>query len=261
MSSPADATIAALRTGHDDLVAVISALPPDTLTGPSACAQWDLSEVLSHLGSGAQISLGGLQKALDPTFVPEPNQDVWDRWNAMSPQDRATTFVTANEATVTAWEALDEATRSDLRIDLGFLPAPVDVALAAGMRLNEFALHSWDVRVVVDPAATVAADAASALVDNSGLLLGWIGKADQVSGPVTLLVETTTPERSFGLAITDQVAMTDAPTAADGTLRLEGEAWLRLTTGRLDPDHTPSSVAVQSDSVTLADLRRVFPGY
>ena len=37
-----------------------------------------------------------------------------------------------------------------MRIDLGFLPEPVDVATAARFRLSEFALHQWDVEVALN---------------------------------------------------------------------------------------------------------------
>ena len=260
MSSNADATINALRAGHDELVAVVATLPPERLTGSSRCADWDVSEVISHLGSGAEITLAGLQRALDGSVVTLPNTEVWDRWNAMSPQDRATTFPVVNEALVSAYEALDDETRDTLLIDLGFLPEPVGVATAAGLRLNEFALHSWDVRAALDPSATVDAGAAAVLVDTSGLLLGWIGKAAEVDGDVQVLVETTSPDRVFGLSLTDAVSKGDAPDSADATLRLPGEAWLRLTTGRLTPDTTTDAVTV-SGSLTLDDLRRVFPGF
>ena len=260
MSSNADATINALRAGHDELVAVVATLSPQRLIGPSQCADWDVSEVLSHLGSGAEITLAGLQRALDPTVVTPPNTQVWDRWNAMGAQDRAAAFAVVDEALVLAYEALDDDTRGTLLIDLGFLPEPVDVATAAGLRLNEFALHSWDVRAALDPSATVDAGAAAALVDSSGLLLGWIGKAAEIDGDVQVLVETTGPARVFGLAITDAVSKGEAPDAADATLRLPAESWLRLTTGRLSPETTSDAVTV-SGSITLDDLRRVFPGF
>ncbi|MFF3332994.1 hypothetical protein ACFYWX_26150 [Streptomyces sp. NPDC002888] len=37
-----------------------------------------------------------------------------------------------------------------LTVDLGFLPVAVDVATVAGVRLTEFAHHTWDVEVAFD---------------------------------------------------------------------------------------------------------------
>ncbi|MGH3797980.1 MAG: maleylpyruvate isomerase N-terminal domain-containing protein, partial [Pseudonocardiaceae bacterium] len=67
MSDLADRTITALRTGHDELTALLNSLSPDELTQPSAAAEWNISQVLSHLGSGAEIGLATLEAALTST--------------------------------------------------------------------------------------------------------------------------------------------------------------------------------------------------
>lgn len=262
MPSPADATIAALRSGHDDLAALVAGLSDEQLTTPSVATEWDVSQVVSHLGSGAVIGLEALEASLEGRSNPgmEFNQGVWDRWNAMSPRERQAGFLTANAALVERYEGLDEATRNDLRVDLGFLPQPIDVKTAGNFRLNEFALHSWDVRATFDPTATVRPEAVEPLMEQVAFLLGWVGKADRLGRTAQVAVTTTAPERTFGLSVTDAVAVTDVPAAADATLDLPGEAWLRLVTGRLRPEHTPAGVGA-SGAVDLDDLRRVFPGY
>ncbi|MFD0592596.1 maleylpyruvate isomerase N-terminal domain-containing protein [Catellatospora coxensis] len=69
MTSSADAVIAALRSGHDTLAAHVRDLPAADLTGPSGASEWDVSQVLSHLGSGAEIHLATVEAALagEPT--------------------------------------------------------------------------------------------------------------------------------------------------------------------------------------------------
>lgn len=261
MPTSADATIDALRSGHDELVVLVAALEADDLAGRSAAAEWDLSQVLSHLGSGAEISLGNLRRALDPTTPIVENATIWDRWNAMSPTERLAGFLSADEALVEAYEALGADARENLRIDLGYLPEPVDVATAAAIRLLELSLHSWDIRTAFDPAATVAEDAVVLLFERMAAMLQWVGHGDAIEGQVTLLVETSDPEQVFGLTIGDAVSVGDAPTAPDGTLRLPAESWFRLASGRLAPERTPESVSLSSAAISLEDLRRVFPGY
>ena len=39
------------------------------------------------------------------------------------------------------------------------------------LRLNEHALHTWDVEVVLDPNATLPTDAAAVIVDQLGMLV------------------------------------------------------------------------------------------
>ena len=82
----ADAVIAALRSGHDGLAGHVSGFGDDDLARPSAAADWDISQVLSHLGSGAEIAHATLQAALDgaPNPGPDFNNGIWDTWNARS---------------------------------------------------------------------------------------------------------------------------------------------------------------------------------
>jgi hypothetical protein len=113
--------------------------------------------------------------------------------------------------------------------------------------------------VALDPAATVAGDAIGLIVDTLPMLAHWAGRGSQE--PVTVHVVTTDPGREFLLELTaDGAGLTpaDGPDDATATLRLPAEALVRLVYGRLDPDHTPSSV--EASQVDLDTLRRSFPG-
>lgn len=263
MNSPADAPIAALRSGTDTLAAHLRGLSPDQVTGPSGASEWTIAQVLSHLGSGAEIGLAGLESALGSGPLPADfNKSVWARWDAMGPQDQADGFLTANETYVGRYEALDDTTRNSLMIDMGFLPAPVDVATHASFRLNEFTLHSWDVRVVTDPQAVLAPDAVEPLLGVLPYLIGWLGKpSDVLDGrALTVAVHTASPDTDFGLDVTDKVALSATPAEPDASLVLPAESWLRLATGRLSAASTPGGISV-TGPLTLDELRRIFPGY
>ncbi len=263
MKSTTDHPINALRSGHAALTALVQDLPPGALTGRSGASEWTVAQVLSHLGSGAEIGLAGLQASIagEPAPGGDFNHGVWDRWNAMSPEDQASGFVTSNEALVSAYESLDEQTRQQLKVKL-FLPEPVDVATAASFRLSEFTLHSWDVAVAGDPQAALAQDAVEHLLDIAPYMFGWLGKPkDVLSGAsVQLAVHSSAPTRDFGVEITDKTALTDAPATPDATLEIPAESWLRLVAGRLAPEHTPAGVSA-TGSVTLDQLRQIFPGF
>jgi uncharacterized protein (TIGR03083 family) len=262
--SDADAVIAVLRKGHDELAGFVGGLSDDDLARGSGAAEWDVSEVLSHLGSGAEIGLAGLDAALAGT--PRPGQEfnlgVWDRWNAMGRRERADGFVRADEALVERYESIDAATRESLRIDMGFLPAPVDVATAARLRLNEFAMHMWDVRAGFADGVALSGDAAAALLHGEPNLLAWIGKAEALGGREAVVrVTTSGPESVFALRLAAPISVDfDVPGEPDGTLDLPAESWLRLVAGRLGPRHTPEGVTA-TGAADLDLLRRVFPGY
>jgi uncharacterized protein (TIGR03083 family) len=260
MPSLADRTIAALRHLHDELETLVPGLRPGELTGPSGASEWSIAQVLSHLGSGAEIALANYRSALGEVPAPEPdfNQRVWDRWNAMSPEDQASGFLESDAKLVGILEALTPDQRENLEITLSFLPQPLGIATIAGMRLNEVALHGWDVRVAVDPAATLSEESAALLMEllsgSMGFMLGFIGKADAL--PHGAVVDA----HGLGLVIGDAVSLTstlDAPTA---TFEGQREAFVRLIGGRLTESVTPDTVDVVGN-VSLDDLRRVFPGF
>ncbi|GAA0733282.1 maleylpyruvate isomerase family mycothiol-dependent enzyme [Dactylosporangium roseum] len=263
MSSRADLAIAALRKGHDDLTALVRGLTPERLTSPSAAAEWDVSQVVSHLGSGAEINLEAVRASLEGRPAPrfEFNQGVWARWDGMTAQERQAAFPVANERLVEAYESLDPAQRASHRVDVGFLPEPVDVATSALLRLTEFGFHDWDIRVAFDPSATLAPEAAELMADRVGSMFGWVAKPERLQGRAGhLLLTLTDRDERLGLRIADQVELTGPPATADGELSLPLEAWLRLVAGRLAPKHTPGSVKVTGD-LSLDDLRTIFPGF
>jgi uncharacterized protein (TIGR03083 family) len=264
MSTAADQIIDALRAQHDALAAFTADLDERDVNRPSGAVDWTVAQVLSHLGSGAEIALAALEASLtgvDPRG-PEFAPSVWDRWNAKSSAQMAADFAPANLALVARYESIDDATRAAMRIDLGFLPEPVDLATAAGLRLNEFTLHSWDVLVAFDASATLPVAGPSVLIDRVALLFGWLGHADALNGKRGVLaVHTREPERDFGVELSDAVRLVDEPADPDAVLILPAEAWLRLIAGRLGPDHTPASVRIEGDLISLDELRTVFPGY
>ena len=64
MTSLVDETIAELRANHDRLRAVVEGLTDDQLAAQSGAEKWTVADVLSHLGSGAEIARYSLLTAL-----------------------------------------------------------------------------------------------------------------------------------------------------------------------------------------------------
>lgn len=263
MTTLADRTITALRQTHDDVAGLVPTLSDDQLSLTSGAAEWTVAQALSHLGSGAEIALAGLRAALDDEAAPgqEFNQGVWDRRNSMSSRQQAEEFVQHDIALVEAAEALTPDQRESVQAKLGFLPGPIPLTSVLGMRLSEAALHSWDVRVALDAAATLDAASAAVLVehysDGLGFMLGFSGKADQLAQRAVVHA----PEADVAVVIDDSVSLV-AAVSSEATATFTGapEALLRLLAGRLAAAYTPAMVEV-TGSVTLDDMRRVFPGY
>ena len=251
-----------LAGSHDALVELVGDLSSGDLRHPSYCSKWSVSEVLSHLGSGAEIFKATLDAVVAGGPAPGPDRfpPIWDRWDAMTPEEQTDGFVAADGELLEALVNLGDGLH-DLELTLwGRLH--VDAAGYLGLRLNEHALHSWDVAVAFDPSATVAADAVALLVDRLPLVASRAGHAEAAGEdrPYAVTVETTGPVRRFGVSVTDAVGI--APVRGDGVgadVELGAEAMLRLVFGRLDPDHAPLVAVGQLPTVDR--LRRVFSGF
>ena len=261
MSTLADRTVTALGVEHARLAEVVGRLDDDQLTGPSGASRWSVADVLSHLGSGAQITLAGVEASVRGGTVPDGfHQSVWDRWNALPPREQAEGFVAADAELVARFEALDPDERERLRLPFRRVPAPITVAAFAGMRLDELALHAWDVRVALDPRATIATTTATVLLEHlSGdlaFLLGFLGRAEALAEPVALDLVGT----GLALVVADTVTLVAAPAPTTATFTGGADAVLRLLTGRLHPGHTPRAVTV-TGATSLEAVRAVFPGF
>ena len=255
-----DRAIALLRAHHDRLAEVIDRLAPPELKSPSAADDWSVAQVLSHLGSAAEIWHGPYAAALAGEPAPRAdNQSVWDRWNAASPEEQAAGFLEHDERFVRLLEDTTADQRATVAVDLGFFPDPVPLAQAVGMRLNETALHTWDVLAGIDATATVDAEAADLLLDQytgaASYMLGFIGKPERLDESAVVDLDGYT--LTIGEAISIAAGSPEQPTA---TLHGPHEAALRLLSGRLKPGYTADEVTV-SGNVDLDDLRTVFPGY
>jgi uncharacterized protein (TIGR03083 family) len=260
MPSPARAPIAALRSSHDRLAGLVDGIDPQAAGRISYCTEWTVAQVLSHIGSGAEIGLAWLDAAREHR---EPlSQDdltkIWDTWNTRAPMEQVAEAVRANAALVEAYEAASDTELSAARVVL-FGSLDLDGHGLAMFRLPELAVHTWDVAVTLDPSARVLPDAVELIIDMLPGRMGWMGKPQGRSWSVA--VRTTEPARSFTLTSGDAVSLEPGEGAApDGVLRLPAEAFLRLTYGRLDATNADGA-EVAGGSVTLDELRATFPGF
>jgi uncharacterized protein (TIGR03083 family) len=260
MSSGHRQWVEALRASHDHLVDVVGSLSPDEVAGPSYCSEWSTAQVLSHLGSGAEIGVLNLEAALAGTPSPRDRyQGIWDVWNAKSPAAMAADALVSDEVHVATLETLDDVALDSLTLSM--MGRELDASAIVAMRLFEHALHTWDIEVMRDPAAEIQAGAAELLVGRVGDRVGRAAKGEKpAKRPVYLQVETSVPSASYGLSIEDEAVALSSEPGADGRLTLPGGALLRLVASRLDEGHTPAALSL-SGPVSLDELRGLFvPG-
>jgi len=171
-----DATswVRAVRASHDRLAGLVAGLDGDGLRAQSYDTEWSVADVLSHLGSGAEISALYLEAGVTGGEPPEMDafKPIWDTWNARSPEEQAAQSVIANEAFVTRVESLTVEERAAFSVTM-FGRMSVDLAGALGMRLSEHALHTWDVAAASPISAADVAMAAP--VAEAELAVGFFG--------------------------------------------------------------------------------------
>ncbi len=257
MTNVTDATpwVRAVRASHDRLAGIVAGLDGDGLRAQSYDTEWSIADVLSHLGSGAEINALYVDAAANGGEPPSRDAfpGIWDVWNARSPEEQAARSVEANEGLVSRIESLTPEQRAAFQVQM-FGPVPMDLAGFLSMRLSEHATHTWDVAVALDPAARIAPDAVDLLIDTVPRLAGFVGK--KAPAPVAIAVAVTDPERAFTLD-TGGVSVLPAGTeTTTASLALPAEAFIRLIGGRLD-----DAADLKASGVTLADLKSVFTGF
>ena len=258
MSSDPRALIGVLRNSHERLAGLVRPLTPDHLRAQSYDTEWTIAQVLSHLGSGAEIATLSLAAALggrgqlDQSAFPA----IWDAWNNRTPDMQAADSLTWDGEHVGRLEQLTDAELDSIGLD--FFGHQLDAAGLVRLRLSEHAIHVWDVAVSVDPGATVAGDAILPVMQQVTQLFQFVAKPAGDSFRVRL--RTTAPDGDYLLDVGESVTLTDWAdgSEADGEIRLPAEALVRLFYGRLDPEHTPQYSA---EGIELDRLRAVFPGF
>jgi uncharacterized protein (TIGR03083 family) len=246
-----------LRASQTRLRSLVGSLSGADLRSQSYDTEWSIAQVLSHLGSQAEIfqmfldfGLSGQQPPGNEAFPP-----VWDAWNNREPEQQAHDAVEANDRFVARLEGLSgEALGTPITV----FGMDLLIGDLARLRVGEHAVHSWDIAVALEPTAVVAHDAVALLIDTLAMLAARAGKPQGLS--FDLAVHTIAPDRNFLLSVGDGVELRPlAGEPSTGTLELPAEALVRLVYGRLDAAHTPPTALIAGE-ITLDDLRRIFPG-
>jgi uncharacterized protein (TIGR03083 family) len=254
LEADADAHVNALRFSAERLRDSASAMTEAVLTGRAYPSEWTIAQVLSHLGSAAVI----MQRRLADSLAGQPTPDdyaptIWDAWNAKTPIQQRDDALEADGDLLAHVEAVTAEQRSGFTFVIG--PISVGFTQFVGLRLNEHALHTWDIDVALDPGAVIPDRLATLVVDNLDLVARYTGKP--TGDTTTITIATTEPQRGFTIDLTpDTVTLAPAAETRAADVELPAEAFVRLVYGRLDPEQTPHGYHAPA----LASLRRIFPG-
>lgn len=244
----------ALRTSVDHLHSVAERIDPAAYEASAFPSEWSIADTFSHLGSGAVIGQRRLEDSVehrepDPAF----NASVWDEWNAKSPAAQVQDSLEADESFIARLEGATETQQADVQFSMG--PFNFDFDGLVALRLGEHVLHTWDVEVTLDPAATLANSTANLILDGIQMIVSFAGKSN--GEEKTLKVRTLDPVRNFELVFTpDSVSLNETDSDGSPDVEIPAETFVRLIYGRLDAHHTPTVV----DGDEIDSLRKAFPG-
>jgi uncharacterized protein (TIGR03083 family) len=250
--------LAAVDTSSRRLRELVADMGDVGLRASSHAEGWSVAQVLSHLGSAAEIGTVLLQRGIDgdasaPT--PADTGPVWDRWNAMAPKEQHAQWIAADATHRAALRAA-----ADLPIRVAYFAGPLSVGDYAGYRLSEQSVHGWDVAVSVDPRATIAPTEVGLLWHRLNLVATRFRAPDVLTrlSPRQIEVRTTSPNGVYCLTLGAELYLLPCePAEPSATLYGTAEAVLRLVYGRLrDTDDVTAE-----GTVTLDDVRALFPGY
>jgi uncharacterized protein (TIGR03083 family) len=257
----------AVRDEFEMLDRYLGALAPERWRGPTACTEWNLTRLVSHLGSGAVLYLRMVRSGLEgtPPQTQEERQQVWGHFDSLAPDQLYREFQQANTDALTYLDQLPEDQR-ERRIP-SFL-GEVPLAVLTRARLAEMSLHSWDARVAVDPTARLLFESVGPLVDQTLAYLGRRSNADARSELVGTVFELDLEGRNRRriAVVVNQDGLTLADpgqTAPKATLWLTGEAFVRLAAGRfpLQAAERNGEVAMDGDRQAALRLNALWPGY
>jgi uncharacterized protein (TIGR03083 family) len=257
----------AVRDEFETLDRYLGSLAPERWRGPTACTEWNLTKLVSHLGSGAVLLLRMVRSGLEgtPPQTPEERQQVWGHFDSLEPEPLYREFQEANRDALAYLDHLP-ADQRERRIPSFLGEVPVAVLLRA--RLAELSLHSWDARVALDPTARLLFESVGPLVDQT---LGWMGRRSNaearasLAGTVFELDLEGRNRRRVALVVNqDGLELADpGKTAPRATLWLTGEAFVRLAAGRFPfeaAEHN-GELALDGDRSAALKLNALFPGY
>ena len=258
---------------HEFLVS----LPPHELRRPSACDLWEVRDVLGHLIGGAERQIDSVRRGLQGDASPPPG---------FVPMDAATLSSTNAQRDIERRERLGDqllpnfaARYQELGELLGGL-APEDWAascwhprrgvMTAGeyvdLRIQELAIHDWDIRSAFEPEAGLDPDSLPVLLDIAPAWLRMTFRpGTKLDKPVVFRFDLKgAAARRHDVVVqgNDFQVVPPGRARADVSLSCDGASYLLYVYGRLSAGGGAASgkLAVKGDASLLRRFEEWFKG-
>ncbi|OZC74656.1 hypothetical protein CH274_21780 [Rhodococcus sp. 06-418-5] len=247
----------ALQTASNDLRHLVDGLSTEDLSLASRDGDWTVAQVLSHLGSAAEICTDLVRRGLAGDHR-GPQRDeltpIWDRWNDLGPAEQRLQWQRADAAHLELLAGITVEQEKSLRVP--YFAGPMDLTTYLGYRLSEHALHGWDVAVTFDPSATVGQlDLVWQRIDMIASRFHDGAVRQRLAARQILLLHS---DHRDLLVVDDEVHIeTGTDRSAPSTVTATSDVTTRLVYGRLRPEDDMDI----SGPTARDDLVQLFPGF
>ena len=230
----------------------VADLSPDDWERPSACDGWSVADVVAHL-SGQAFALNvsrGLQGDYSPPAgaapVTEHNEDEFARNIFQRAFNTRAEF--GDRLQEVLFQRLDEAVDLFDTVEEGqwdnlcyWPPGPEPVHTMLDMRISELTMHAWDVCSCFDPDYRLSDGSVSVLMDTVNRAARRAFRPDPtIPSPQIYRFEIGQPvEAVYELEIANEETFFrqgEGGEQADAVFRCDGETFVMVMYGRLDPN-------------------------
>ena len=250
----------------------LHSLPPEAWRTPSACDRWEVRDVVAHLVLGAEIYAESISRGLrGDASAPAGRPPVGPFTAASFSEPMAQTTLSRRESLGDQLLATFNATNEQLNLlhaELGpqdwekpcyhsaaAIVAPVRTFI--DLRMCELALHGWDIRSRLEPAAHLSDESLPVLMGLVPQFIGWIfWSGSRLPSPIRYRFHLTGPSASTSDIVVEGDTVRMEPAGADPahvTFRCDMETFVLIMFGRLT---LPAALA-QSHLVAEGEAERV----
>jgi uncharacterized protein (TIGR03083 family) len=286
MSTPAECA-KVIQSETERLKQYLAALPQNAWTKPSACALWEIRDVVAHVSGVPTAYMDAITRGLQEDISPYPGSPDQSRiFQTHSQEERQQYRRGLAQRPI--------ANRERLGTDLvsvfsqGWDPFPPFIAtlsaedwhtpcfqsfgiipVHAGVHacVFELAIHSWDIRSALEPSASLASDALAAMLDFFAVCPHWFftpaarlsipiryrfAFPGALNGPWDILVEGDKAH----------IGRADAATPAHVTFVCERETFVLLMCGRMGFDAAlgDKRLIPTGDMAVVQEFKKWFQG-
>ncbi len=271
--------LAVLQSETDRITTYLAELPAEAWTQPTACAAWQVQDVVAHLVGVAEFYASNVSRGLQGDTAPQagrpPAGSITAAMSAESIALRAVAerqqlgdrllaqFRNANAQLVETLAGLGPEAQTVLCYHPGGM---TQAQQFIDLRLKELGVHEWDILAYPEPSVPLSAACLPAiirLIDGSvasGSLRWGFQAGEQPSPPLRYRFDVTAPvSYQIDLVVADGAMQQDAVGAAsaDVTFQCDTETFVLLVYGRLMLDRALAEARLtvigdREQAVTLA---------